>query len=128
MQGVRICELGLDTGMYDALQRLVTACIDAGRGEHDWTCVAESTTTDQGASRSDPSETQTRMSGTGSPWTNSHRDRAFERATTTSSTLPGNRRTRSPTRAHHGGETARPAAHRGQTTASTAAAMKIIAR
>lgn len=34
-------ELGLDPGMYDALQRLFAAAADAGHGDADWTCIAE---------------------------------------------------------------------------------------
>jgi 3-hydroxyisobutyrate dehydrogenase-like beta-hydroxyacid dehydrogenase len=34
-------ELGLDAGMYDALQRLFTATAEAGHGDADWTCVAD---------------------------------------------------------------------------------------
>ena len=38
-------ELGLDAGMYDALQRLFSAASDAGDGDADWTCVAQHTAT-----------------------------------------------------------------------------------
>jgi 3-hydroxyisobutyrate dehydrogenase-like beta-hydroxyacid dehydrogenase len=37
-------ELGLDAGMYDALQRLFSAASQAGYGEDDWTSIAEHTT------------------------------------------------------------------------------------
>jgi 3-hydroxyisobutyrate dehydrogenase-like beta-hydroxyacid dehydrogenase len=43
--GAALREMGLDPGMYDALQRLFTAASQAGRGESDWTCVAEHVTT-----------------------------------------------------------------------------------
>lgn len=33
-------ELGLDTGVYDALQRLFVAASQAGHGDADWTCIA----------------------------------------------------------------------------------------
>jgi 3-hydroxyisobutyrate dehydrogenase-like beta-hydroxyacid dehydrogenase len=33
-------ELGLDAGMYEALQRLFAAASEAGRGHADWTCIA----------------------------------------------------------------------------------------
>lgn len=38
-------EMGLDTGMYDALQRLFTAASEAGHGDADWTRIAEHTVT-----------------------------------------------------------------------------------
>lgn len=34
-------ELELDSGMYDALERLFKAGVDAGRGEEDWTRIAD---------------------------------------------------------------------------------------
>ena len=37
-------ELGLDSGMYDALHRLFTAASEAGHGDADWTRIAEHTT------------------------------------------------------------------------------------
>lgn len=33
----------LDAGVYQALHRLFTAGIEAGRGEHDWSCIGEIT-------------------------------------------------------------------------------------
>ncbi len=39
-------ELGIDTGMYDALTRLFAAASDAGDGESDWTCIAQHAATD----------------------------------------------------------------------------------
>jgi 3-hydroxyisobutyrate dehydrogenase-like beta-hydroxyacid dehydrogenase len=34
-------EMGLDSGMFDALHRLFTAASEVGHGEDDWTCIAE---------------------------------------------------------------------------------------
>jgi 3-hydroxyisobutyrate dehydrogenase-like beta-hydroxyacid dehydrogenase len=34
-------EMGIDSGMYEALHRLFTAASEAGHGEADWTCIAE---------------------------------------------------------------------------------------
>jgi 3-hydroxyisobutyrate dehydrogenase-like beta-hydroxyacid dehydrogenase len=34
-------DMGLDSGMFDALHRLFTAASEAGHGEADWTCIAE---------------------------------------------------------------------------------------
>jgi 3-hydroxyisobutyrate dehydrogenase-like beta-hydroxyacid dehydrogenase len=39
--GGALREMGLDSGMFDALRRLFTAASEAGHGEDDWTCVAE---------------------------------------------------------------------------------------
>ena len=39
--GGALREMGLDSGMFDALHRLFTAASEAGHGEDDWTCVAE---------------------------------------------------------------------------------------
>jgi 3-hydroxyisobutyrate dehydrogenase-like beta-hydroxyacid dehydrogenase len=39
--GAALRELGLDPGMFEALDRLFTAASDAGRGDADWTSVAE---------------------------------------------------------------------------------------
>lgn len=38
-------KLNLDAGMYDALHRLFAAGVEAGRGERDWTSIADLTTT-----------------------------------------------------------------------------------
>ena len=38
-------EMGLDSGLYDALHRLFSATSDAGHGQADWTRVAEHTAT-----------------------------------------------------------------------------------
>lgn len=42
-------ELGLATDLYDALQRVFSAAIEAGHGESDWTTVARVTSSEQGA-------------------------------------------------------------------------------
>jgi 3-hydroxyisobutyrate dehydrogenase-like beta-hydroxyacid dehydrogenase len=34
-------DMGLDSGMFDALHRLFSAASEAGHGEADWTCIAE---------------------------------------------------------------------------------------
>lgn len=34
-------EMGIDSGMYEALHRLFTAASEAGHGETDWTCIAD---------------------------------------------------------------------------------------
>jgi 3-hydroxyisobutyrate dehydrogenase-like beta-hydroxyacid dehydrogenase len=34
-------DMGLDSGMFDALHRLFTTAAEAGQGEADWTCVAD---------------------------------------------------------------------------------------
>ena len=39
--GGALRDMGLDSGMFDALQRLFTAASEAGHGEDDWTCIAE---------------------------------------------------------------------------------------
>ena len=39
--GSALRDMGLDSGMYDALHRLFTAASEAGHGEDDWICVAE---------------------------------------------------------------------------------------
>lgn len=39
--GAALREMGIDSGMYEALHRLFTAASDAGHGETDWTCIAE---------------------------------------------------------------------------------------
>jgi 3-hydroxyisobutyrate dehydrogenase-like beta-hydroxyacid dehydrogenase len=39
--GAALREMGLDPGMYEALQRLFAAAAEAGHGESDWTCIAE---------------------------------------------------------------------------------------
>jgi 3-hydroxyisobutyrate dehydrogenase-like beta-hydroxyacid dehydrogenase len=36
-------DMGLDSGMFDALHRLFRSASEAGRGQDDWTCVAEQT-------------------------------------------------------------------------------------
>lgn len=44
--GAALRDMGLDSGMFDALHRLFTAASEAGHGESDWTCIA-----DHGATR-----------------------------------------------------------------------------
>lgn len=39
--GTALRDMGLDSGMYDALHRLFTAASEAGHGDADWTSVAE---------------------------------------------------------------------------------------
>jgi hypothetical protein len=39
--GAALREMGIDSGMYDALHRLFSAASEAGDGETDWTCIAE---------------------------------------------------------------------------------------
>jgi 3-hydroxyisobutyrate dehydrogenase-like beta-hydroxyacid dehydrogenase len=39
--GAALREMGIDSGMYEALHRLFTAASEAGHGETDWTCIAE---------------------------------------------------------------------------------------
>ena len=34
-------DMGIDSGMYEALHRLFTAASEAGHGETDWTCIAD---------------------------------------------------------------------------------------
>ena len=42
-EGLR--DMGLDSGMFDALHRLFAAASEAGHGEADWTCIAEHSAT-----------------------------------------------------------------------------------
>lgn len=39
--GAALQEMGIDSGMYQALHRLFTAASEAGHGGADWTCVAD---------------------------------------------------------------------------------------
>jgi len=39
--GAALREMGMDSGMYEALHRLFTAASEAGHGGTDWTCIAE---------------------------------------------------------------------------------------